>query len=384
MPNRQADWDPRADFVLRDQEAAYDHMRKRCPVAYSEFAGWSLFKHEDVVRVLMDHETFSNVASAHRSVPNGMDPPEHTAYRRAIEPHFAAERMAAFAPTCRSIARALVDQIPPNRAFDFVESFALPFAVECQCVFLGWPRELMTPICDWTRQSQVATLAGDREALSALASEFRERIGSLLSARRRASESEHDVTAALLRTRVNGALLTDEELTSILRNWTVGEVGSMSAALAIVVRQLALQPSLQDRLRSDGALIPAAVEESLRVSGPLVANRRVATRDVEIGGRTINAGERLSVMWVAANRDESVFARASEISLERDQSQNLLYGAGIHVCPGAPLARLELTVALEEVLGRHLRFAIPGAGEPRRAVYPANGWVNLPITFTAA
>ena len=112
--NRPApDWDPTAPEVLRDQRAAYDAMRRRCPVAYSEFLGWSLFRHEDVLRVLLDHETFSNAVSRHLSVPNGMDPPEHTAYRRLIEPFFSAEPVAAFEPVCREIAANLTRLLLP-------------------------------------------------------------------------------------------------------------------------------------------------------------------------------------------------------------------------------------------------------------------------------
>ena len=84
----EPDWDPRAEKVLRDPSAAYDEMRERCPVAYSDYLQWSLFRHEDITRVLNDHHTFSNVVSRHLSVPNGMDPPEHTAYRRLIESYF--------------------------------------------------------------------------------------------------------------------------------------------------------------------------------------------------------------------------------------------------------------------------------------------------------
>jgi cytochrome P450 len=78
----QPDWDPRSPAVLDDQIAAYDQMRSRCPVAYSDYLHWSLFRHADVMRVLNDHDTFSNAVSSHLSVPNGMDPPEHTRYRR--------------------------------------------------------------------------------------------------------------------------------------------------------------------------------------------------------------------------------------------------------------------------------------------------------------
>ena len=86
--NQPADWDPRSQDVLDDPTAAYDAMRKRCPVARSDYLGWSLFRHEDVMRVLQDPETFSNAASNHLSIPNAMDPPEHTPYRQIVERYY--------------------------------------------------------------------------------------------------------------------------------------------------------------------------------------------------------------------------------------------------------------------------------------------------------
>lgn len=380
MSEPKIDWDPRAESVLADQERAYDDMRRRCPVAYSEFLGWSIFRHADVLRVLRDHETFSNVVSAHRAVPNGMDPPEHTAYRLAIEGFFSRERMAQFEPVCRELARALLAKLPVQEHFDFTQLFALPFSAACQCAFLGWPSELMTPVIAWTRASQAATLQGVREELAVLSGEFAAHIRALLDRRRAEQSSGGDVTSELTRTQVDGRPLTDEELTGILRNWTVGEVGSMAAALGIVVRRLALDPELQQRLRSDVSLLPSATEEALRISGPLVANRRVAKREVELGGRTIRAGERVTVMWISANRDELAFERATELQLDREPDDSLLYGTGIHVCPGAPLARLELNVALEESL-RLGRFELAARATARRATYPANGWDCLPVRF---
>lgn len=375
---REPDWDPKSDAVLRDQGAAYDDMRRRCPVAHSEALGWSLFRHEDVSRVLLDHETFSNVVSERRSVPNGMDPPEHGAYREALEPYFTEARMRAFEPVCRSIARALLDRSVGRGELDFVEELATPFALRCQCAFLGWPDSLAETIREWTRKNNEAILSGDKRALEAIARELGSFVGQLLAAKRANAAARDDVTASLLRTRVNGALLTDEELTSVLRNWTVGEVGSLAAALAILARHVAADADLQDDLRKRPALIPAAVEEILRTKGPLVSNRRRATKDVTIGGRHIAAGQRVSVMWIAANRDERVFESPDRVRLDRDQSKNLLWGAGIHVCPGAPLARLELRVALEELL-RGTRGIELGEAEPLRAVYPANGWLSLPL-----
>lgn len=380
MSERKVDWDPRAESVLADQERAYDQMRRRCPVAYSEFLGWSLFKHADVLRVVRDHETFSNVVSARRAVPNGMDPPEHSAYRAAIEDFFSQARMTKFAPVCRDLARALLVELPALGVCDFIEAFALPFSAACQCAFLGWPSELTTPVIAWTRASQAATLHAEREELAVLSGDFAAHIRVLLEQRRAHGSAPSDVTSELMRTRVNGRSLNDEELTSVLRNWTVGEVGSMAAALGILARRMALDSTLQERLRGDLSLVPSATEEVLRVSGPLVANRRVAKREVELGGRTIHAGERVTVMWISANRDELAFERATDVVLGRDQADSLLYGAGVHVCPGAPLARLELNVALEEML-RLGRFELAPAAAPQRTLYPANGWAHLPLRF---
>ena len=130
------DWDPLSEAVLRDQIAAYDAMREECPVAYSDLFGWSLFRHEDVLRVLNDPGTFSNVVSSRRAVPNGMDPPEHTEYRRIVESYFQPERMAAFEPECRAIAVELVESLL-GRDVELLGDLAHPFAVRVQC---GFPR----------------------------------------------------------------------------------------------------------------------------------------------------------------------------------------------------------------------------------------------------
>ncbi|HEY4958956.1 MAG TPA: hypothetical protein VII31_14180 [Caldimonas sp.] len=133
----QPDWDPKSDAVLRDQLAAYDEMRERCPVAYSDFLGWSLFRHEDVVRVLKDPDAFSNAVSSHLSVPDGMDPPEHTGYRRIVESYFRPELMEAFEPRFREIAANLVQSLLERDGVELIDELAHRFAVRVQCTFLG-------------------------------------------------------------------------------------------------------------------------------------------------------------------------------------------------------------------------------------------------------
>jgi cytochrome P450 len=374
------DWDLRSADVLRDQRAAYDELRERCPVAYSESMQWTLFRHEDVARVLHDHQTFSNAVSQHLSVPNGMDPPEHTAYRKIIEPYFAAQRMDAFEPACRQIVSDLVQNALAKGEVELMADFALPFAVRVQCAFLGWPPELHEPLVRWTQKSARANLAEDRQAMSEIAREFEGFIDRMLDTRSHAgAKPQDDITVALMHEEVWGRPLSNEEIASILRNWTVGEVGTIAASVGILAEYLAQHPALQEQLRADRSLLPAAIDEILRLHGPLVANRRVATCPVTIGGRKIEAGERVSLIWIAANRDGRVFEDPDTFRLDRDPALNLLYGAGIHICPGAPLARMELRVVMEELLARTAAIE-PAPGKlPSNAVYPSSGFASLPV-----
>jgi len=376
----QADWDPHSGTVLRDQLAAYDEMRERCPVAHSDFLGWSLFRHEDVVRVLNDPDVFSSVVSTHLSVPNGMDPPEHTEYRRLVERYFGGEQMVEFEPQCREIATDLVESLAAREEVELIEEFAQSFAVQVQCAFLGWPADMHGPLRLWTRKNHEATLAQDRTAMAGIGREFEGYVGSLLRDRRATeAQASRDVTARLSRERVSGRLLRDEEIASILRNWTVGEIGTISAAVGILAHYLSEHADLYRQLRGQPSLLPVAIEEILRIHGPLVANRRITTRPVVIGGRNIGVGERISLIWVSADRDGRAFEDPEAFRLDRDPAANLLYGKGIHVCPGAPLARLEMRVVMEELLGHATRINPSPCRLPTKAVYPASGFATLPL-----
>ncbi|WP_136066937.1 cytochrome P450 [Modicisalibacter radicis] len=372
------DWDPRAEAVLDDQLAAYDTMRRRCPVAFSDYLQWSLFRHADVRRVLEDHETFSNAASRHLSVPNAMDPPAHTRYRRLIEPYFAPGPMRDFEPECREIATRLADALPEEGEIEVMATLGQPFALQVQCAFMGWPDELHVPLRQWVERQQAATLAGDREALARLALEFDGVIRGLLDERRLAgTDAPDDVTTRLMSERLDGRALSDEEVISIIRNWTVGELGTISACVGILLRYLAEHADLQARLRRDPELLPAAIDEILRIDAPLMSNRRVTTCPVEIGGRPIGAGQRLTLLWGSANRDEAIFGDPDEFRLDRDPELNLLYGGGVHVCPGAPLARMELQLFLQALLG-HTRALVAVADKPAvRARFPAGGYSRV-------
>ncbi len=372
------DWDPRSAPVLADQRAAYDELRERCPVAWSESLHWSVLRHADVLRVLHDHDTFGNAVSQYPAVPNGYDPPQHSAYRRALDPFFTPERMRRFEPVCREVVVSTVQQALSLRELEVNHEFALPFAVRVQCAFLGWPPLIQDELLDWLRRSHAATRSGNRVLTSTIAAEFEAFVERMRAARRDAPPDQ-DISTELMHTTVYGRPLDLRELASVLRNWTVGEVGTLSASVGILLHWLAAHPDWQRRLRERPELLPPAIDEILRIDGPLVANRRITRAPVELGGRQLDAGERLSINWVAANRDARAFDAPDAFRIDRDPALNLLYGAGIHVCPGAPLARLELRLLMEELLARSTHIELPAGETPVRAIYPDAGYASLRI-----
>lgn len=377
MDNRQHDdWNPRDESVLEDQQRAYDEMRERCPVAYSEFLGWSLFRHEDITNVLADTETYSNV-SRFPAIPNGMDPPIHGRYREALAANFDHGQMARIEPCAREIAADLLVTMPTGGDLEFIGAFAIPFALKTLCGFLGWPERQWEYLGGWVHGNQQAAFSRDHAAGESLARLLSKHVKANLDRHRASPNDVDDATNALLKTNVNGETLNDEQIVGVLRNWTAGH-GTAAAGLGNIVLHLAQDPELQNRLRSDPSLIPAAIEEILRADGPLVANRRTATRKVEIQDRTIPKGETLTLMWIAANRDPRVFDDPTAVKIERDTSASLVWGQGIHRCQAVSLARLETRVAIEELLSRTKCFEL-GSAAPRRAVYPGNGLVVLPL-----
>lgn len=375
------DWNPREASILENQRQAYDKMREHYPVAFSKFMGWSLFRHEDIRAVLADPETFSN-ASQFLAIPNGMDPPAHGRYHDALATFFNEEKMTRFEPQIRTIATRLLEPLISGEELEVVENFVTPFAFKTLCALLGWSDQQWQSLAGWVHDNQQVALSQDAAAGKALADLFSNHVRTNLDSHRSSPDNTDDATTALLNMTIDGENLTDEQIVSILRNWAAGH-GTVSTALGILILHLARDPELQNQLRNDPSLIPPAIEEILRVDGPLVANRRTTTREVEIQGRTIPKGENLTLIWIAANRDPRIFNDPEVINLERRTDAGLVWGQGIHICLGAPLARIEMRVALEEVLSRTkcLELVDPA---PRRAVYPSNGLETLHLRLTLA
>jgi cytochrome P450 len=377
-------WDPQAREVLLDQRRAYDELRERCPVAHSAVMGWSLFRHADVTAVTGDPASFSS-ATKRLAIPNGMDPPEHTRYRGSLEPYFTPDRLATFEPRSRQLARDLLRGIGDTADVEAIGQFVDPFAHQALCAFMGWPVEDWNRISGWTHGNLEAAFRSDREAGARLAHEFATYVTEILEARR-AEDSADDLMGDLVHVTVHDRPLSDDQIVGLLRTWTAGH-GTVAAALGIVVAHLADDVELQALLRREPELIQPAIWEILRSDGPLVSNSRTATRNVEIGGHVINAGERISLMWIAANRDPDAFPDAEEVRLDRGNDDNLLFGAGIHRCLGAPLAILNMRAAITELLAQTAWVAADApetaVGLPR-SVYPGNGLRKLHVRFRPA
>lgn len=252
-----------------------------------------------------------------------------------------AELKAAIDASEARLDAGLANALPADGEFELMADLAQPFAVREKCVFLGWPERMEKALRDWAERNQRAIRDLDRAALAQNAHAFEVLIDALLQTRRRAGAGpEDDLTARLMFEEVGGRRLLDEEIVSILRNWTAGEVGTISASVGILARFLAEQPDLQRLLRDEPGRLGYAIDEILRIRAPLLTNRRVTQCPVEIGGEKIGAQERVSIVWVSGNRDGRAFEDPLAFRWDRDPKQNLLYGAGIYACPGAGLARL--------------------------------------------
>jgi cytochrome P450 len=376
--DQQEDWNPLAPSVLADQRQAYDRMREECPVANSKFLEWSLFRHADVAAVLADPATFTNTARF-PAIPNGLNPPEHGPFNTALAAFFSQEPMAKLEPDARALSAKLLEPLGKTGEAEFIAAFVKPFVFKTLCAMLGWPEHHWKQLARWVAGNAQVAVSGDGSAGKALADEFAALVLDNLDAHRSVPHMPVDATARLLLTEVNATQLSDADIVTLLRNWVAGH-GTTADALGIVIMHVAKNADLQKQLRRSPAGIPAAIEEILRMDGPLVANRRMTTREVVIQGRAIPQDAALSLMWIAANRDPRTFPDPDTIKLDRNNAASLVWGQGIHLCIGAPLARLEMRVALEELLARTTCFEATGA-EPVRGACPGNGLAALNLRF---
>lgn len=371
-------WEPLSSEVLADQLGTYDRMRSASALAESP-RGVTLFRHADVVAAAHDPQTFSSAISARRAVPNTIDPPEHAGWRGIVDAFFTPAHIAALEPRVRAIADALVAALPRGTAVDAVAQIGAPFAVRAQTEWLGW-QGIEDELLAWMADNHAATRSGDRARTAAVAARFDGIIRAQLRRRRDpGTAAPVDPTTALLAANLDGQPLNEADIVSILRNWTAGDLASMAAALGVAVRFLAKHPDVQQELRRCPEGLATAIDEMLRIDDPFLVNRRVTTRAVHISDRELAPGTRIYLNWASANRDETVFGDPDAYRPEPNAAHNVVYGTGIHACPGRPLATMELVVAVRSLLQATRSIGPAADAAPVRETYPLGGWHRLPV-----
>ncbi len=387
------DWDPLDPEAIRKPPAAYAELRQRCPVAHTDRWGgfWALMKYADIVRVAADNETF--ISSVQNLVPQSprsgvprrplqVDPPEHAHFRRAMNPYFEAERVAVFEPAITEIAVRYLDVLIAKGSGDAMSEFAQLLPIRALCAFLHTGEDDAEWIQARSSRYVEAIAADDRKKAERLSGELDEYARSLVALRKHSPlDPEADIITGLLSAQIEGQRLDDEVIAGFVRGLIVAGDRSTSNGIGSSILHLATHPALQEQLRKEPARIPDAIEEFLRLYAPSQATARTATRDVEIGGRTIRAGEVVAMAFLAGNRDPEAFPNPDECILERKPNRHLGFGHGVHKCAGQSLARLQLRVALEELLGKTSGFEL--RGPVTFNTWPEYGPKSLPLRLIA-
>jgi len=369
----------------KDMRAYTDALRPHHGVVRNVHGEWVLLAHPLVVQAALNDEQFSSAVSRYLQVPNGMDSAEHTTYREALDPFLTPEALAPFHEDFRQVASDLVASLPKGVAVDAVSRIGVRFAIRAQSIWLGWPADLEDRLVNWVAENHAATRSGEQHRIREVAESFDALIHSVLGPRRSAVREgdANDVTAQLMQTKVQGRLLTDAEIVSVLRNWTGGDLGSIAQCVGVLVHYLATHPALQEQLRAGvpDAEFDAIIDEILRIDSPFLSNRRITTCPVTIGNVTLPQGARIKLNWTSANRDEAVFGNPDTLDPARNADQNLVYGIGRHVCPGRLLATLEMRIALQELLASTSSITLDPQQPAERAAAPVGGWAKVAVVL---
>ncbi|MEU3838470.1 cytochrome P450 [Streptomyces sp. NPDC028635] len=374
-------------------------MRDEHPVHEDEFGVFHVFRHADVLAVTSDPAVFSS--ELHRLRPDSealteeilsvIDPPLHRRLRRLVSQAFTPRTVADLEPRVAEVAAELLDGVDGD-TFDLVADFAYPLPVIVIAELLGVPAEDRELFRSWSDRMlsmqiedpsdlQFGDDAGDdydtlvKEPMKAMHAYLLEHVEER---RRRPGQ---DLISRLVAAEIDGEKLTDSQVVEFGGLLLMAGHVSTSMMLGNTVLCLEENPGVWDALRADRTLIPAVVDEVMRLRPPITMMARVTTQDTEVAGVPVPAGRMVVPSIVSANHDERVFEEPERFDPARGAgNQQTAFGHGIHYCLGAPLARLEGRIALEALLDRFTEVRItPGA----RLRYHRDGLFgvrNLPLT----
>lgn len=381
---------PIADPALYagDPFPQYARLRREAPLAWLADPGcWIATKHADVLRISRDPGSFCSsegilLMDIGRDLPQipgallYVDPPEHGRYRRLVNPGFSTSHIRTLEARIRGRARALLEAVEPGVEVDVVETLAVPFPLLVIADLLGVPGDDWPRFRVWTDlmiEAAQGTTPESEAALTEMAVYFLD-----LVAERRADPRD-DLVSLLCTAEADGVGLDDAELMMFYGQLLVAGNETTRNLVSGALLAFSEHPDQWTRLRAHPETIPVAVEECLRWTTPVISFMRTATRDVEVRGETIRAGEPVLLVYAAANRDEEVFGDTAEsFDATRDPNPHVSLGFGEHFCLGAVLARLEARVFLEEAARRFATLEPAGAVE-RLASGVIAGILHVPL-----
>ena len=386
----ETEWTNNDDWAPLDEEdlvAEHARLRMECPVAFSSLYGgyWNLSRYTDVAAAARDHRRFRSgvpfipVPDFPRTIPLSINPPEHTLYRRALNKYFAPERMDAFAPTVERIVTEELAPLLARGTGEFVSEFAEPVPARVLAAFLGMPDEAGLRLIAAQNEALAASVAGDGAAVGRAVS--REITALITERRRHLRDPKTDLVSGVLTLRVDDRTIGEQEVQGICDLAFLAGHSTTRDSIAAAIRFVVTDRSVQDALRAAPERIPSAVEEFLRLDPPLHALGRIVSEEVTLHGRTIPQGSSVALNFAAANRDSGQFPQPDQCVIDRNPNRHLTFGHGVHKCLGMPLARLQLRVVLEALLGKTRHLELIGTAERREARPVAFGYERLPVAL---
>lgn len=367
------DFDPFSPETMRDPYPGYRGLLTGPDVPnvwYSRKRGiWIIAGYEDLRKALRDNEALSSAESqsrfrVHLPSMNAVDPPEHTRLRKFVSRAFTPRAMAAWQANINEVADELVDAVIARRHTEAVSELAKPLPTRLIAMMLGIPRQDQPQFVEWSDEM----VAGSFVPLTPRGMSLSARSGSATAAMRRNLDpliaqrrrNPGDDLISMMTPADADDVLTDDEIF-----WSAAMLigaGSETTTnmLSGLLLTLAKNPELYARLRAHPELIPAAIEEQLRFVAPVQGFYRTATRDYTVGANTIPAGARVLLLFAAANRDPRHYENPDTFDLDRNPTDHLAFGGGVHFCLGAPLTRLEGARVFSQLLPRIKAIRLTG------------------------
>ncbi|GLB68877.1 cytochrome P450 [Arthrobacter mangrovi] len=369
---RGSEWSPALDETFGSAHRDYARLRQENAFPWSkDFGGfWAATTYADIARIAQDDDLFitsvqnvvPHVPRSSRRPPLHFDPPEHTAYRVAIDPVLRRAVVREHEDAFRASAQELVTAMLRSDDVDGIRDFAAPFVMDCFAAFLGVPPSLTRHIREIGVRYGFAIQDMDNEVIGECSAElyriaeevYRDRLAADADAGRDLVSSLHQAVLS------PDNHITEKTAIATIRQMIVAGMGAPQAVLGSCLVHLAQDQTLQQHLRDHPEDLPAAIEEFLRLHAPYRVFARTARRDTEVHGRMVRAGEPIALIFPSGNRDEAVFSDPDEFVLRRQGNSHLAFGRGSHKCPAAAMGRLELRIALEVLLARTDSFGLTG------------------------